>query len=116
MTRYLPLALLMLLGVAVGTWTGSTPHGQAQAQGPGRSVAASPGAVAAFTTSAGPERQLLILVDPHSRAFSTYHIEHDTGAATLRSVRRFHYDLQMDEFNGSTPSPREIRRMLERSP
>ena len=36
-----------------------------------------------------------------------------TGKIALRSVRNIHYDLQMSEFNGEAPLPREIRLLLE---
>ncbi len=44
---------------------------------------------------------------------SVYHVESATGEIALKSVRRFHWDLQMDEFNGDSPSPREIRALIE---
>jgi hypothetical protein len=44
---------------------------------------------------------------------SVYHIDRQTGEIALRSVRNVAWDLQMEEFNGVSPSPREIRSLLE---
>jgi hypothetical protein len=43
---------------------------------------------------------------------SVYHID-GSGEISLRSVRAFHWDLMMDDFNGVSPSPREIRALVE---
>ena len=42
-----------------------------------------------------------------------YHIDLATGEVSLKSVRNIHWDLQMIEFNGTRPLPREVRSMLE---
>jgi hypothetical protein len=43
---------------------------------------------------------------------SVYGIDPATGEISLRSVRNVRWDLQMDEYNGTNPSPREIRSLL----
>jgi hypothetical protein len=68
----------------------------------------------AFSVQDGEGNQQVTLIDPESRAMSVYHIETATGEITLKSVRRFHWDLQMEEFNGTLPSPRDIRSLIER--
>jgi hypothetical protein len=65
------------------------------------------------TTPLGDNRQQLTVIDPEMRVMSVYHIETSTGQIVLKSVRNFHWDLQMLEFNGTNPLPREIRAMLE---
>lgn len=70
------------------------------------------GQVLAFSTPVGSERQQLTLIDPVSRTLGVYHVESATGAVTLKSVRNFHWDLQLLEFNGHSPRPQEIRSML----
>lgn len=57
--------------------------------------------------------QQVTLVDPTKRVMSVYHIDRKSGEITLKSVRNVNWDLQMDEFNGVSPSPREIRSLLE---
>jgi hypothetical protein len=67
----------------------------------------------AFSAPASETRQQITLIDPVLRTMSVYHIEKDTGEITLKSVRRFHWDLQMEEFNGVEPTPRDIRSLIE---
>ena len=64
-------------------------------------------------TSLGDHRQQLTVIDPRQRAMAVYHVDSATGEITLKSVRNFHWDLQMTEFNSASPLPREIRSMLE---
>ena len=61
----------------------------------------------------GEKYQLLLVVDPRLRVASVYHIETATGVIALRSVRQIHWDLQLAEYNGVNPVPREIRLMLD---
>ena len=68
----------------------------------------------AFSVQDGEGNQQVTLIDPVSRAMSVYHIDTATGEVTLKSVRRFHWDLQMEEFNGTSPLPRDIRSLIER--
>ena len=68
----------------------------------------------AFSVQDSEGNQQVTLIDPVGRAMSVYHIETATGEITLKSVRRFHWDLQMEEFNGTSPSPRDIRSLIER--
>jgi hypothetical protein len=42
-----------------------------------------------------------------------YHVDPATGVVALKSVRNIQWDLMMDEFNGVSPLPREIRSMLQ---
>lgn len=63
-------------------------------------------------SSDGEGRQQVTVIDTKSRAMSVYHIEHATGAITLKSVRSIEADLRIDEYNTENPLPREIRAML----
>jgi hypothetical protein len=67
----------------------------------------------ALATPAGEHRQQLTLIDSRARVMSVYHVDLTTGVVTLKSVRNFHWDMQMTEFNGVSPLPREIRALLE---
>jgi hypothetical protein len=71
------------------------------------------GGLIALATSAGEHRQQVTVIDPETRVLSVYHIDLSTGGVELKSVRNIHWDLQMVEFNGTSPLPREIRSLLE---
>ena len=73
---------------------------------------AASGELIALSFDAGGGRQHITLIDPRTHMLGVYAIEPGTGEISLRSVRNVHWDLQMDEFNGTTPSPREIRSLL----
>ena len=66
-----------------------------------------------MSSSVGDHRQQLMVVDPELRVMSVYHVDGATGEIVLKSVRNIHWDLQMMEFNGTSPTPREIRTQLE---
>ncbi len=61
----------------------------------------------------GEKGQMLTVLDPRQQTMGVYWIEAATGKITLRSVRNIRYDLQMTDFNGDNPLPREIRLQLE---
>lgn len=56
----------------------------------------------------------IALVDPKGKVISVYGIDRDSGEIELSSVRKVEWDLQLDEFNGKQPTPREIRSNVER--
>lgn len=56
----------------------------------------------------------MILVDPETRVMAVYHVD-ASGKVSLRSVRNLQWDLLIEEFNGGSPSPREIRTLLNQS-
>jgi hypothetical protein len=70
------------------------------------------GELIALSFDAGGGRQHITLIDPRTHMLSVYAVDPTTGEVSLRSVRNVHWDMQMDEFNGTTPSPREIRALL----
>ena len=63
--------------------------------------------------AAGEGIQQLTVIDPELRVMSVYHIQSSSGEISLKSVRNIHWDLQMTEFNGTSPLPRDIRSILE---
>ena len=71
-----------------------------------------PAALVTLTSQIG-DKQQLTLIDPQTHAMAVYHVDSASGEITLKSVRNIHWDLQMLEFNGKSPSPREIRAMIE---
>jgi len=56
----------------------------------------------------------VIVIDPTLRVMGVYDINRDTGEIQPKSVRNFHADLQMLEFNSGAPSPADIQNSLER--
>jgi hypothetical protein len=74
-----------------------------------------PGSTIAAIVSTLPDgKQQTLLIDGERRVVSVYHIHPTTGEISLKSVRNFRYDLEMDEFGTSSPSPRDIKAMLNR--
>ncbi len=67
----------------------------------------------AFPTPAGDKTQVLTVIDPRQQTIGVYRVDLGNGKITLLSVRNIHWDLQMTEFNGVNPLPREIRQNLE---
>ena len=72
----------------------------------------SPGLVS-HVAQVGENKQQLTVIDPAMRVVAVYHIDMAKGEITLKSVRNFHWDLQMLEFNTAAPLPQEIRLMLD---
>ena len=44
---------------------------------------------------------------------AVYHIDRATGALALKSVRNVHWDLQIEDYNSASPTPREIRLLTD---
>jgi hypothetical protein len=105
--------ILVVVAALAGGWF-ATPRGDLSAQqAPAyRSGPSASALITHYDTSGG--QPLLTIVDSSSHVISVYHLDPATGEITLRGVRNFHYDLQMDEFNGVSPTPREIRSLLQR--
>jgi len=100
--------LACLMGLAlVGTLMPSVGWAQRAA------VTPSTGGLITMATAAGEHRQQVTVIDPDTRVLSVYHIDLNTGAVELKSVRNIHWDLQLGEFNGISPLPRDVRSMLE---
>ena len=101
----------LVAGLVIG-WM-ATPQAEAQ-----RPLQAAPRSLddpslVAISTDVDERRTQLTIIDPQTRGLVVYHIDKTSGEVSLRSVRNFHWDLQMDEFNGKNPLPREIRSMLQ---
>lgn len=71
------------------------------------------GELIALSHDLGEGRQQVTVIDPKLRVMAVYHVERTSGEIALKSVRNVHWDLQMEEFNGVSPSPRDIRALLE---
>jgi hypothetical protein len=58
------------------------------------------------------QRQIVVLIDPQQRTLGSYTVDVRSGEIALRSVRNFHWDLQLDTFNGTEPTPEKVEAML----
>jgi hypothetical protein len=101
--------------LVAGLWTAAVEiaPGRDPAGGWPHVTEAGPSGLITLMSPAGENRQLLTVVDPRTRAVSVYHVDALNGTLSLKCVRNIHWDLQMVEFNGASPLPREIRSMLE---
>jgi hypothetical protein len=84
------------------------------AQRPGLPATTSGGGeLISFSVPIEDHRQQVTLIDTAKRVMSVYHIDTSSGEISLKSVRNVFWDLQMVEFNGTSPLPREIRSLLD---
>ena len=102
----------LLVGLAVLLVLGSGfPEASAQR---GASDRATPSAdVIALSFDTGDGRQQVTVIDPRSRVMAVYHVDRASGALSLKSVRNVHWDLQIEDFNSTSPTPREIRALTD---
>jgi len=99
-----------LVVVAISSQVGrSTVYAQRPSGSPGLTA----DQLIALTSDVDQTHQQVTIIDSNSRVMSVYHIDRKSGEITLKSVRNVNWDLQMEEFNGVSPSPREIRSLLE---
>ncbi len=105
------LTVLLILTYAAGWWCSQEARAQ---RTPGAFPLEGSGELIAFTAPAQGDRQLLMVVDPLAHVVCAYHVDTASGEISLRSVRNIHCDLQLLDFNGSAPSPQDIRSMLDR--
>ncbi len=65
------------------------------------------------TAMTSDNRQIVTIIEPKTRVLAVYVVDGATGNVALKSVRNFHWDLQLVEFNGASPLPREIQSLVE---
>lgn len=106
---YCCLTAAAVLGIALML----RPHLQAQAPAIQRSALPAPSTLVTHVTDT-PTGQQLTVIDSGRHSLAVYLIEKGTGRVTLKSVRQLHWDLQLEEFNGVSPTPREIQSLLSR--
>jgi hypothetical protein len=56
---------------------------------------------------------MVAVIDPLKRTLASYQIDAE-GVITLRSVRSIDQDLQLDEYNGTSPTPKQIREFRQK--
>lgn len=82
-------------------------------QSPFHQIAADDGVIA-INLGGTETHQQVGLIETNRRVMSVYHVHRQTGEISLQSVRNVEWDLQLDEFNGVKPSPRDIREIIGR--
>ena len=55
--------------------------------------------------------QQIVVMEPRAKTMAVYHVEPTQGKIQLKSVRNLHWDLQMEQFNGQSPLPSELRQV-----
>jgi len=71
------------------------------------------GDLIALSTVVADKYQQVVVLDPKAHVMSVYHVELASGTVQLRCVRNIHWDLQMMDFNGTVPLPREIQAHIQ---
>ena len=104
------LVVLSVLAVAVSWRSGL--HAQDPIPRPAM-IGGHPASLVTHVTDTTTGQQLTV-IDSQRRTLAIYLIEKGTGRVTLKSVRQLHWDLQLEEFNGVSPTPREIQTLLSR--
>ncbi len=102
----------VVVGLVLVVW-GASDYQEAQAQRPvGVAERGQPGELLALSMDV-EGRQQVTVVDPRRQVMAVYHIDRNTGAINLRSVRNVQWDLVMEDFNSGSPTPREIRSIAD---
>lgn len=111
-TAVLGLALVVGLMAATRAWPG--PRGEVL-QPAAAAQPATSGEFVVLTMALGDRRQQVSVIDAKTKCLCVYHIEADTGQVWLKSVRNLRWDMELQEFNGTSPLPREIRSLVEQN-
>ena len=69
--------------------------------------------VIAFSEKVENKYQQVTVIDTKQRSLCVYHISLADGQIALKSVRNFHWDTQILEWNSANPLPKEIQALLE---
>ncbi len=114
--RVAGFTILICAGLVLGAVTGKTDRSHVYAQQPEqliKSLGKQANDLIALSSDASESHQQVTLIDTKTHVMSVYHIDRRTGEIALKSVRNVQWDLRMEEFNGVSPSPREIRTLLQ---
>ncbi|HEY4313520.1 MAG TPA: hypothetical protein VGN12_28975 [Pirellulales bacterium] len=58
-------------------------------------------------------RQMLTIVDPRTQVLGYYQLDPVKGEIVLKGIRNIHWDLQIEEYNGVSPLPSEVRSLVD---
>ncbi len=107
MRRYLGAGLLVALVLV--WWCTSGAEGQ---RGSLRAFSEG-GSLVALPPVVHKQVQQVVVLDPLRRVLAVYHIDLDSGGIQLKAVRQIGWDLQLENFNGAKPLPREVRTLVQ---
>jgi len=110
------LVLAVLVAGVVGFADAQAPranHDRAAIERISQDRAASSPDLLALSHDGSDGRQQITIVDPRQRVMAVYHVDRVSGALALKSVRNLTWDLQIEDFNSSTPTPSDIRALKE---
>ena len=67
----------------------------------------------ALSETVAQKYQQVTVIDSRREVISVYQIDLASGTIALRSVRNIRWDLQISDYNGQKPLPREIQALSE---
>ena len=103
------LGVMVVVALALGAWIAGSVEGEPPLPpGPGQLVVLPP--------VVHQQVQQVVVVDQRQRAIAVYHIDLTSGGIRLKAVRQIGWDLMLENFNGATPLPREVRTLVQTSP
>ena len=106
------LALVASFALAATVTLGSGERSPGESRPPAARAGAA-GELLALTAVHGHVQQVSV-IDSRERTLAVYHIDLQNGQCELKSVRRIHWDLQIEDFEGKSPLPEEVRTLVER--
>jgi hypothetical protein len=106
------LAVVGLLAVAATVTLGAGERAPGDSRAPAARGGAA-GELLALTAVYGNKQQVCV-IDSRERTLAVYHVSLVSGQSELKSVRRIHWDLQIEDFEGTSPLPEEVRTLVER--
>ena len=113
--KMLGLAFVVFLVSAVGAWSNQTGVITQPDQKISSTVFAEKDGLIAIDLQGNTSHEQIAVIDPKVRSVGVYQIDRATGEISLKSVRKIHWDLQLDDYNGRKPIVREIRSTVERN-
>jgi len=105
------IGLVLCAAGVVGLADGQTPRPVAQERAATERAIGS-AELLALSHDGGDGRQQITLIDPRQRVMAVYTVDRATGALQLRSVRNVQWDLTIEDFNSTSPAPRDIRALV----
>ena len=104
------LAFGIMLATTI-VWTTAGLQRSAQAQ---TTPARTPGNLQLVKTAAAQGGEYVIVLDQQKKVLASYLVNAQSGQITLASIRNIQWDLQLEEYNGNDPKPRDVRALLDK--
>lgn len=114
MWRGVALGAALGVGLTVALLANSSPHRTVYGQQRPEALHPPSDHEFAIRNWEATDGQMIVMIDPQARVMSSYLVRADNGFIELKSVRRFDWDLRMEQFNATEPLPQQVRDMVER--